>query len=564
MKKRLIPVVVAFVLIIIVLVAGYKTGLLERYTYSNEMADLNEYFEIYSADAVPIVLQDERIADQAIVADGVYYLPLDTVLTYFNDTFYYDSAEQLLLYATPTDIVRTAVGTTTYTENGTETDAGYVVALNRDDKAYVALDFVKKYTNFSWEAFEKPLRLQIYTEWGSVKTATVKKDTKVRYQGGIKSSILTSVEKGDKVTVLETMEKWSKVKTQDAIIGYVENKRLSDAKDTEQTPVTDVVAPEYTSISREGKVNLVWHMVTNATANAKVDQLLATSKNVNVISPTWFALADNQGNLSSLADADYVNKMHAQGIQVWALVKNFDLNTEVNTTEVLSRTSSRTNLISQIISGVKAYGIDGVNLDFELVPEEAGPAYVEFIRELSVSCRKEGIVFSIDNFPPGGYNAYYDLETQGKVADYVIIMGYNEHWVGGPEYGPVASIDFVEKGITDTIASVPAEKVINALPFYSILWTLSEPTGSEAYTMTNQAEWVAQTGAQVQWDDTVCQNHAAVTQNGVNYEIWLEDAQSIGVKLNVMKKYNLAGVAAWRLGQETPDIWDVITEYLNS
>lgn len=564
MKKRLIPVVVAFVLIIIVLVAGYKTGLLERYTYSNEMADLNEYFEIYSADAVPIVLQDERIADQAIVADGVYYLPLDTVLTYFNDTFYYDSAEQLLLYATPTDIVRTAVGTTTYTENGTETDAGYVVALNRDDKAYVSLDFVRKYTNFSWEAFEKPLRLQIYTEWGSVKTATVKKDTKVRYQGGIKSSILTSVEKGDKVTILETMEKWSKVKTQDAIIGYVENKRLSDAKDTEQTPVTDVVDPEYTSISREGKVNLVWHMVTNATANAKVDQLLATSKNVNVISPTWFALADNQGNLSSLADADYVNKMHAQGIQVWALVKNFDLNTEVNTTEVLSRTSSRTNLISQIISGVKAYGIDGVNLDFELVPEEAGPAYVEFIRELSVSCRKEGIVFSIDNFPPGGYNAYYDLETQGKVADYVIIMGYNEHWVGGPEYGPVASIDFVEKGITDTIASVPAEKVINALPFYSILWTLSVPTGSEAYTMTNQAEWVAQTGAQVQWDDTACQNHAAVTQNGVNYEIWLEDAQSIGVKLNVMKKYNLAGVAAWRLGQETPDIWDVITEYLNS
>ena len=564
MKKRLIPVVVAFVLIIIVLVAGYKTGLLERYTYSNEMADLNEYFEIYSADAVPIVLQDERIADQAIVADGVYYLPLDTVLTYFNDTFYYDSAEQLLLYATPTDIVRTAVGTTTYTENGTETDAGYVVALNRDDKAYVALDFVRKYTNFSWEAFENPQRLQIYTEWRNVKTATIKKDTKVRYQGGIKSSILTSVEKGDKVTVLETMEKWSKVKTQDAIIGYVENKRLSDAKDTEQTPVTDVVAPEYTSISREGKVNLVWHMVTNATANAKVDQLLATSKNVNVISPTWFALADNQGNLSSLADADYVNKMHAQGIQVWALVKNFDLNTEVNTTEVLSRTSSRTNLISQIISGVKAYGIDGVNLDFELVPEEAGPAYVEFIRELSVSCRKEGIVFSIDNFPPGGYNAYYDLETQGKVADYVIIMGYNEHWVGGPEYGPVASIDFVEKGITDTIASVPAEKVINALPFYSILWTLSEPTGSEAYTMTNQAEWVAQTGAQVQWDDTACQNHAAVTQNGVNYEIWLEDAQSIGVKLNVMKKYNLAGVAAWRLGQETPDIWDVITEYLNS
>ena len=564
MKKRLIPVVVAFVLIIIVLVAGYKTGLLERYTYSNEMADLNEYFEIYSADAVPIVLQDERIADQAIVADGVYYLPLDTVLTYFNDTFYYDSAEQLLLYATPTDIVRTAVGTTTYTENGTETDAGYVVALNRDDKAYVALDFVRKYTNFSWEAFENPQRLQIYTEWRNVKTATIKKDTKVRYQGGIKSSILTSVEKGDKVTILETMEKWSKVKTQDAIIGYVENKRLSDAKDTEQTPVTDVVDPEYTSISREGKVNLVWHMVTNATANAKVDQLLATSKNVNVISPTWFALADNQGNLSSLADADYVNKMHAQGIQVWALVKNFDLNTEVNTTEVLSRTSSRTNLISQIISGVKAYGIDGVNLDFELVPEEAGPAYVEFIRELSVSCRKEGIVFSIDNFPPGGYNAYYDLETQGKVADYVIIMGYNEHWVGGPEYGPVASIDFVEKGITDTIASVPAEKVINALPFYSILWTLSVPTGSEAYTMTNQAEWVAQTGAQVQWDDTVCQNHAAVTQNGVNYEIWLEDAQSIGVKLNVMKKYNLAGVAAWRLGQETPDIWDVITEYLNS
>lgn len=561
MKKRIMPALIAVVLIVLTIAIGFGSGIMEKYSYSDVRADLGEYFQVTSEDEAAIVLQDEIIEDKALVQNGCYYLPLDFVKAMIDDRFYYDYNENLLIYTLPMDSVTAISEDAGYTKDGQRTDTEYVITLKKDEKVYVAADYVKNFANFSYEAFTGPNRLQMYTTWGEQTVASIKKNTQVRVKGGIKSEILADVFEDEQVTILEKMETWTKVKTKDSIIGYVENKRLDKEEKIVQDVVMDVVAPEYTSLTKDYKINMVWHLVTNTTANGSVDGLLANTQNVNTISPTWFALSDNEGNISSLADASYVADMHNRGIEVWAMFDNFT-NKEVSTVDVISYTSKRKILIQNLIGQVQTYGIDGINLDFEQIPQEAAEDYIQFIRELSVACRLNNVVLSVDNYVPTGYTEHYNRQEQGIFADYVVIMGYDEHWLGSDEAGSVASIDFVENGIVDTISVVPKEKVINALPFYTILWGSGETLTSKAYGMSAAEELLKSKGVNAQWDEVTCQNYGSYTEDGVNYQIWLEDETSIETKLNVMKKHEIGGVAGWRMGLEKQAVWDKITAFL--
>ena len=210
-------------------------------------------------------------------------------------------------------------------------------------------------------------------------------------------------------------------------------------------------------------------------------------------------------------------------------------------------------------------GIDGINVDFEKISKDCGVHYIQFIRELSVKCRQNGIVLSVDNYVPKGYNQQYNRKEQGVMADYVIIMGYDEHYVGSEEAGSVASLPWVEKGIQDTIAEVPAQRVINAVPFYTRLWkTEAGSLSSEAIGMDTAQEVVNTNNAQVYWDSDVSQNYGSFEKDGCTYQIWIEDSQSIAAKVQLIQKYNLAGVAAWKLGFENSSIWQVITDNLSA
>lgn len=564
MKKKILPVVIAIVLIIVI--AGISLGgrLLEKYSYSKERADLNEYFHMSGESDVAIVLQDELIEERARLFDGIYYMDLNTVHKYFNDRFYEDKGEGLLLYTLPDDIVRTVIGSSEVTrKEGTETLA-YVPARYEGETLYVALDYVKRYTNFSYEGFEGPYRLQVYTEWNERQSAKIKKDTAVRLRGGVKSEILKDVSSGDKVIVLEEMENWSKVKTEDAFIGYVENKRLTDISSELPIPVTDYEEPEYTSITRDYKINLGWHVVAGMAGNDTLETVTANTKGLNVISPTWFKLNDNAGGFTSFASQDYVDKAHSKGLEVWALVENIEYKDSIDMYTILSSTSTREKLINGLVEQARAYGIDGINVDFEQISMDCGEHYIEFIRELSIPCREYGIVLSVDNYVPTGYTDHYDRQEQGVVADYVIIMGYDEHYAGSPEAGSVASIDFVEEGIKKTVEQVPSDKVINAVPFYTRIWeTNGGKLSSQAVGMDVAEEFINAHNIQVEWDEETCQNYGEYTDGASLYQVWLEDESSIEVKLNIMEKYNIGGVASWRLGYEKPEIWDIIEVYLN-
>lgn len=565
MLARAIPVVIAIVLIIALVGIFYGETLIESVYYTSEREDLYQYFELVESDDVAMIMQDAHIDEKAKLVDGNCYFDMTTVKKYFTDRFYINKEEGIVLYTTEKDIYKTYIGEeySSYTVAGAENALSCPAALLIGEELYLSADYVKIFANFTYEFYAEPNRMLLYTEWGTRQYANITKDTKLRYQGGVKSPILKDLPEGEKVFVLEVMEKWSKVITEDALIGYVENKRLEEGEMMTQIPATDAVVLNYQSIGREGKINMAFHQVFSQGANSTYDAYMAETKSVNVIAPTWFRVKDEEGTLECIASTEYVTKAHNKGIEVWAVVTDVDYS--VNIGAILSSSEKREAMVSTLIAYAQQYDLDGINVDFETVGAEYGDDFIQFLRELSIQTHANNIVLSVDNYAPTASTMYYNRAEQGLVADYVVVMGYDEHWSSSQVAGSVASINFVEQGILNTMEEVPAEKIINAIPFYTRLWKTSGGTVScETIGMDLAENWVNTNGVELYWDNETCQYYGEIQKDGILYQIWMEESESIQVKLSVMEANNIAGVAEWKLDFENPAVWDVIEAYVNS
>ena len=549
MNKKYKPVIAVAVLVILVAIFGIVTHVVMKYIPSSEKMDLNEYYGEMTDGEIALVIGTEKLEERGLVDGDRVYLPLDVVNTYLNQRYYWDSANQQILYATPSEL----------TSVSASSEAGDKVWV-KDDKVYLNLTYVQEFTDLDAYITKDPYRIAIQYKFKNVKTVTVKKNTSIRYRGGIKSAILTSVKKGTKLRLIEEMENWDQVATDDGYIGYIDKKKVGEAEKTKFE--RSFKKEEYSYLTMDSKVNMVWHQVTSTDANAYFADATANMTGVNVISPTWFYLTDTSGNIASIASADYVSQAHEKGLQVWGLIDNFTQ--EVSTTETLSSTAARQNIISQLIQAAQDVGMDGINVDFESLSEDVGTHFLEFLRELSIECHKNNLVLSVDNPVPEDFTSHYDRAEQGRVVDYVIIMGYDEHYVGS-EAGSVASLPWVEQGIQDTLKEVPAKRVINAIPFYTRLWrTTGGNVTSEAIGMDQAQQTIADNNVETYWDKTTSQNYGKYDIDNSTYQIWLEDAQSVAEKVKLVSKYDLAGVSAWKLGFENNGIWQVISDNLNN
>lgn len=549
MNKKYKPVIAVAVLVILVAILGIVTHVVMKYIPSSEKMDLNEYYGEMADGEIALVIGTEKMEERGLVDGDRVYLPLDVVNTYLNQRYYWDSVNQQILYATPSEL----------TSASASSEAGDKVWV-KDDKVYLNLTYVQEFTDLDAYITKDPYRIAIQYKFKNVKTVTVKKNTSIRYRGGIKSAILTSVKKGTKLRLIEEMENWDQVATDDGYIGYIDKKKVGEAEKTKFE--RSFKREQYSYLTMDSKVNMVWHQVTSTDANAYFADATANMTGVNVISPTWFYLTDTSGNIASIASADYVSQAHEKGLQVWGLIDNFTQ--EVSTTETLSSTAARQNIISQLIQAAQDVGMDGINVDFESLSEDVGIHFLEFLRELSIECHKNNLVLSVDNPVPEDFTSHYDRAEQGRVVDYVIIMGYDEHYVGS-EAGSVASLPWVEQGIQDTLDEVPAKRVINAIPFYTRLWrTTGGNVTSEAIGMDQAQQTIAENNVETYWDKTTSQNYGKYDIDNSTYQIWLEDAQSVAEKVKLVSKYDLAGVSAWKLGFENSGIWQVISDNLNN
>lgn len=315
LNPKAVPILAA--LLLFFLIGGFFAGklLYEKYSPSKEMADLKEYFGLSGDQDMAVVINNEMVGDMARLIDGKVYLHVETVYEYIDSRFYWDEKENQYLYALPKELVSAAVGESSYTVAKSSQDAGYVVLRTDGSDAYVAADFLLNYTNFIYEYSEEPNRVRITTEFGNKDVVTAQKKAAVRWKAGIKSPILTNVDKGTVMYVLEEPEDvgdWTKVLTKDGFIGYVKNNRISPVTQ-ETVTAPDFEEPEYTSISKDYTINMTWHQVTNMEANNYLLNKIADTKGLTTISPTWFSIADTDGNISSLASQAYVTYAHQQG-----------------------------------------------------------------------------------------------------------------------------------------------------------------------------------------------------------------------------------------------------------
>ena len=576
MKKKALPVLVVCALIVIIVAITGISALIKKYTPSKERQELSEYYNLTSEDQVAIILNNEVIETTAKMIGDHVYIDYQFVHDSLNPRFYWDANENILLYATARDLISAEADSNCYLVTKSSIDYGRPIVKATSDSAYIDLDFVKEYSDFTYEYFSDPNRIIVYNTWGNYEVATVRRNTHIRVKGGIKSPILADVKEKDQLCVLEVGDNWTKVMTNDGVVGYVQGKRLSGT--TEDTRSSDYEPEVFAHITKDFEICMAWHQMTTRAVNSDVASVLASTKGINVISPTWFYLNDNNGGIADLGSTDYVNYCHSQGVEVWALVSNLE-NSDVDTTYVLTHTSTRQNLVNQIVSVAIQYNLDGINLDFEaLNREEVGDAYIQFVREHTIKCENNGIVLSIDNYVPTSYTSFYNRSEQANFADYVVIMGYDEHYAGSDE-GSVSSLGWVRQGVIDTLAEVPANQVILGMPFYTRVWALTpdEEAGdnddidanilysvsSQVYGMRSANNLLANYGVEKQWLEDSGQNYAEFESEGITYKVWLEDSASAEARLKLMDEYELAGASFWKLGFETSDVWDTIIKYIN-
>ena len=565
MNVRARRAIFATILGIIIMMIIIGVILVKKFKPSDEVMDINEYYQVEEDESL-IIFQDGIYEIRALYEEDQVYLDYETVTNLINKRFYWDKNEHLLIYTTPSEVIRTEIGSSGYSVNKNNDGLNHVITKTNEGMLYISIDFVSMYSDIEYEVIKSPNRVIINKDWGDFLFTSVEKATDLRVADDIKSEVLMELEEATELIFVDNEviydNDFSKVMTRDGLIGFVRNKHTSESY--YKTIQSSFEEAEYIQTSKPGPLNLVWHQVTNQDANNYILEDLEGTKGVTTISPTWYSINSNEGTISSLADETYVNRAHSLGIEVWALVDDF--NPEINIVEVLSYTSRREKLINELIASAIKYDLDGLNIDFEMIPLEGGIHFIQFIRELSVKCRSNGLVLSVDNFVPMEYSSYYDLEEQGIVADYVIIMAYDEHHSTSDVSGSVSSIGFVESAIEKTLNMVAKEKLIMGLPFYARLWQEDKSgnvESSQALSMNNAQNTFDVHGVAPQWDSSVGQYYGEYEQDGFIYKMWLEEEESLDLKLQALQRSDLAGVAAWKLGLEKDEIWNIITKYIN-
>jgi spore germination protein YaaH len=553
---------------VVIIVIALGIIIVDKLTPSKEMIQLSDYYEVGDSEVL-VILQDQIYVKKGMLLDGMVYIDYDTVAQEFNHRFYWDYNENILTYTTPDEILQVAAGSREYTVTKstikTNVAADYSIVEVFADQVYLSLDFVKKYSDLNFEYYENPSRVVINYKWGDYLYTETTKKTQLRIEADIKSPILLQLPVGTSLMYVDTEEApkkgFVKVMTMDGIKGYVRGKQVKES--FYQTLESTFVEPVYTTQTRPGKINMVFHQVFNEDAADNLAGLINATKDVSIVSPTWFSVNDVSGTISSLATKEYVDVAKSLGLEVWALVDDF--NTEISMYDVLSYTSRRETLSNALVEAALEYKLNGINIDFEKISSDAGEHYIEFLRELSVKCRNNGIVLSVDNYVPTPYTEHYNREEQGKIVDYVVVMAYDEYYAGSEVAGPVASIGFVTDAINNTLAVVPKEKTIIAIPFYTRLWkeTAEGEVTSESFSMTPAANLLTDNDVEAKWDDSVGCYYGEYQKDGATYRMWQEEEKSIEEKMKAIYEAEVAGVAAWKLGLEKEIIWDVIIPYLN-
>ena len=390
--------------------------------------------------------------------------------------------------------------------------------------------------------------------------ATLKSNVSVKSQGKFLSRIVDKAEKGSTVIVIsETESGWSKIRTENGKIGYVKTSKLENVAIVREEKV------EQKQIS--GKVNMFWDYFSQwVQAPNRSGQKI---EGVNVVSPSFFYLDENSGNLNENvgnAGKAYIDWAHSNGYKVWPMISNAEAGIKI-TSNILNSYTKRQNLIQSIVEKCALYDIDGINVDFENMYEEDKEEFSRFIIELMPRMQEMGIVVSVDVTAPDGapnWSMCYDRNVIGDVADYLVFMAYDQHGNSSTKPGTTAGFNWVETNLKKIIEydEVDTEKIILGMPFYTRQWTIGADGKIKSKPVINMVNTKIPTNVEKQWDDTLKQYYIEYKSGKNTIKMWIEDGDSIKEKVSLVTKYNLGGTSCWRKDMETSNVWTIIREEL--
>lgn len=514
---------------------------------------------------IDVIVKDKIVPDELsiYIVDNEKYFSVDFLKEYIDDTVFPEADDNTLTITNENSVIRLSTDELTYYVNSEPLSLEMPI-ITKDEVMLIPCNLTASLYNLNIEYIddEKTAVIDFYGE--EISTSVLQKNVKMYSESDIKSHTVTRVKKGSEITIFGNENGFYKVRFNE-YVGYIEEKYITDIVKTnfvnnEENYVSLGFTPE------NGKITMVWDQVFNVSQN-KNDSKFTAIENLDVISPTWFAISDNEGNVSNIADKSYVDWAHSQGYQVWGLLSNsFDPDITHNT---LSSPEIREKIIKQVLAYAELYELDGINIDFETIRSDDGEYFVQFVREITPYLKAQGLTVSVDLSRPEGWNYYYGMEEIGETVDYVVLMAYDEHWGTSPESGSVASMGWTEESITSTLDMVSPEKVILGIPFYTRLWEEKNVDGnltvsSSSLGMQAALNYINENNMEIVYDEESGQNYSSIEKDGATYKIWLEDELSLRKRMELVEKYNLAGCAGWKRHLETDNTWSIINSYMKN
>lgn len=520
----------------------------------------------------PIFSDGAMLPNSAIGSKESLKLPLDAIKDIIDPSIVYEDQSQSVIITTQDKVVRLKTSQLTAQINEKPFSLRFPVE-KQGELVYVPIEPLKDLYRFDIVESEETgavflRKAGAVISWGTI-VQEPKNEAKLRFlRSGpsIKAGIYADVQPGSKVMIWGEENEWYQIQLQNGYIGYM--RKTDVVLDKPETIPVPQLKPNFVPWKPlGGKINLTWQQVYNKNPDtSKIDPM----PGLNVISPQWFQLSDGDGNLKQMADASFMKWARTQNLQVWALFSNgFD---PKRTTEALSTYDKRMKMAKQLVSYAQMYGIQGINIDFENVYLKDKANMVQFVREMTPLLHEQGLVVSIDVTVKDGsenYSLFLDRRALGEVVDYMMVMTYDEHWGSSPKAGSVASLPWVEKGMVQIMKEddVPASKLLLGVPYYTRIWTEQTKDGktsvtSKAVSMDVIQKLIKEKKLTPTFDQDSGQNYVQYNEDNNTVKIWIEDEVSMKSRIELVKKYDLAGVASWSRSFEKPEIWTLIKDIL--
>ncbi|MFI3230446.1 MAG: glycosyl hydrolase family 18 protein [bacterium] len=579
-KKLLNVFIISLIVIIniaIVCTAGFFIHQFKENQQIQDYRELNMLTPTEIGLNIDLVYQ-ENIINPPIIEDGEIYMPIDLIKEHIDEYIFWEEEERRVTITTEHNVIRMQTEELEYFINDKVLKLELPI-YNLEGIAYMPTSFLQEFYQVVFIYNQNTLMLDLFNK--DYQMGIVSKKLNVREEEDPESSIIDKLDKNSVVyfkeltgttiinakTKEETLDGFTQIETENGFIGYIETKYIQDVQNISIDKMYDYdYETRTTNLLNNGKLNVVFDQMQSVVANTS-DSRRTPHAGMDVLIPTWFSFKDESGEIINIADRGYVDWAHSEGYQVWGLLTD-NFNSKISHA-VLSSSETREYVIKQLLAFVSIYNLDGINIDFESVPKADGDYFIQFLRELAPLLKQQNALLSVDTFVPKPWTAHYNREEVGKIADYIIVMGYDEHYSGSEYAGSVASLNWSREAIEATLAeNVPKEKLILGIPFYARAWTETlddnnrVSLSSSAYGMNSSYNFIIDKGGEFVYDEYTEQYYGEVIGGNKTYKIWLEDETSVTKRLNLVHEYDIAGVGVWKRNLEKDGIWELMESIL--